>query len=172
MLSSLKDFFVWLNRPIDIDELKKNNEQIPEDAISGLVGDNNMFHEVLEAIQQICCIYEKHVDKDGKEVKFKNDIAKRIYEKIQKGEEERKQEEEEEHGKDYTLPNIISAVSNRHPTISPLNVWDLTVFQLIDAFHRLQDGATYEISSTTVSVWGDKENQFEPNAWFLNKYDT
>lgn len=168
----IEGFFVWLNKPINIYELQEKNEQIPEDAISGIVGDEKMFQDVLEAIQQVCCIYEKKVDADGKEVKFKNDIAKEIFEKIQKAENERNEKAEQERSKEFTIPNIISAVSNRHPTISPINVWELTVFQLIDAFQRLQAAANYEISATNVSVWGDKDNHFDINAWFLNKYDT
>jgi hypothetical protein len=168
----IEGYLVWLTRPIDIEELQGKNEQIPDDAIAGVIGDDDMFHQVLEAIQQVCCIYEESniVDENGKEMKFKNSIAKELYERMQKAEKEKK--EKPESNKNYSIPNIISAVSNRHPTISPINVWDLTVFQLIDSFHRLQNNAHFRIGQTNVSVWGDKENQFDINSWFENKYDT
>ena len=65
-----------------------------------------------------------------------------------------------------SLPNIISAVSNTHPTINPLNVWNLTVFQLLDSFTRLQSNKIYDINATSVSVWGDEKKQFDFSLWY------
>ena len=67
-----------------------------------------------------------------------------------------------------TLPNIISAVSNKHPTISPITVWNMTLFQLYDSFNRLQINEIYQINKRKVSVWGDKENTFDISMWYKN----
>ena len=71
----------------------------------------------------------------------------------------------------FSLPNIVSAVSNKHPTISPITVWDLTVFQLLDAFNRMQANTIYDIDSTRVSVWGDEKKVFDVSLWYKNEYE-
>jgi hypothetical protein len=38
---------------------------------------------------------------------------------------------------DPKLANIMSAVANRNPSLNMVNIWDLTVFQPWDCFHRI-----------------------------------
>lgn len=70
-----------------------------------------------------------------------------------------------------SIPNIISSVSNMHPSINYLNIWDLTIFQLLDAFNRLQANVMYNIDCTRVSVWGDEKKTFDVSLWYKNNYD-
>ena len=120
--------------------------------LSGLTSDDiygiickESFIQVLEVIQRICCIYEKML--------------------------KAKQAEKKKSDDNMTLPNIISAVSNRHPSITPITVWELTIFQLLDSFERLRDNAFYEIEKTRVSVWGDEKKTFDAALWYKNNYD-
>ena len=152
----IDNYFVLLNK-----EVKSYNDIVPETDIRGIISED-IFMQVLEVMQQICGIYEKK--EPIKEQKFKNKLAKQLYEKIQKAEEKKS-------NINYSLPNIVSAVSNRHPSINPINVYELTVFQLLDAFNRLQLNTVFEIDSTRVSVWGDEKNTFDPALWYKNEYD-
>lgn len=144
------------------------NTQLSEDDIVGFVT-RDLFQEVVEIIQQICCIYDKK--KEKKEEKFKNEIARRMFEKMQKAQEEEEKRKAKKMQKEYSIPNVISAVSNKHPSISPINVWDMTLFELIDSFNRTQINAVYDIESTRVSVWGDEKNAFDETLWFKYNHD-
>lgn len=149
--------------------LKENIEdekEIDENNIQGVIARENL-EQVLELIQQICCIYEKK--EEVKNIKFKNSLAKNLYGKILNA--NKKNEEKKKSDINLTLPNIISSVSNKHPTLSPLNIWDCTVFQLLDAFNRTQINTIYDIDSTRVSVWGDEKKTFDVSLWYKNEYD-
>lgn len=122
------------------------------------------FQDVLNIIQQVCGIY----DGEGEEPKFKNNRARRMFEKMKKGQKKEKKKVD----KNLTLPNIISALCNKHPSLNYTNIWELTVFQLIDAFNRTQINSVYDIESTRVSVWGDEKKTFDASLWFKNNFDT
>ena len=66
--------FVILNIPST-----EINEQINETAIRGGITKKNL-EDVLKIIQQICGIYEEK--ENEKDIKFKNNTAKKIYEKV------------------------------------------------------------------------------------------
>lgn len=121
------------------------------------------FKEILDILQQICGIAEEKPE----EQKFKNDLARKLFEKMLKGKKKEKKVD-----KNFMLPNIISALCNRHPSINYTNVWDLTVFQLLDSFNRTQANLFYDIESTRVSVWGDEKKTFDASLWYKNNFDT
>jgi len=154
-------YFVLLCKGVDKDTDIKSQEDI-----RGVISEN-IFLQVLNAIQQVCCIDDK--DENVEEKKFKNSLAKKLYEKMLKAEKAKK--EEKKFDVNFTLPNIISSVSNRHPTVSPINVWELTIFQLYDSFNRMQVNSMFDIDSTRVSVWGDEKKTFDAALWYKNEYD-
>jgi len=144
------------------------NKELSEDDIVGFIT-RNQFQEVVEIIQQVCCIYAKkqaHVEQ-----KFKNEVARKMFEKMQKAKEEEEARKSKKLQKEYSIPNIISSISNKHPSINPINVWDMTLFELIDSFNRTQINAVYDIESTRVSVWGDEKNAFDETLWFKYNHD-
>lgn len=152
-----------------------NDGVIPQDEITpneirGAITENT-FQEVIEMIQQICCIFEKPKPSID-EMKFKNGIARKMYEKMLKAQEEQDKQKPKRANKDHTMSNIISAVSNRHPSLNPITIWEMTVFQLIDSFNRLQVNAVYDINQTRVSVWGDEKKTFDSTLWYKNNNDT
>lgn len=156
-------FFVFLKE--NISDLR----EIYTDDIKGVVG-KELFQDILGLLQQICCIYdnnEKNENIKSEDIRFKNNLAKRIFEKITKT----NQKEEKKRDINLSLANIISAVSNRHPSINPINVWDLTVFQLLDSFGRIQANTVFDIDSTRISVWGDEKKTFDFSLWYTNEYD-
>ncbi|MDY4495001.1 MAG: hypothetical protein SPE24_09045 [Erysipelotrichaceae bacterium] len=154
-------YFVLLNKSIDGDSDITSKEDI-----RGVIS-KNIFPQVLNVIQQVCCINDNEENID--DMKFKNALARKLYEKMQKA--AKKQKEEKKGNVDFTLPNIISSVSNKHPTISPTSVWELTIFQLLDSFNRMQINSMFDIDSTRVSVWGDEKKTFNAALWYKNEYD-
>lgn len=141
-----------------------------EEDVSGVIYKDN-FIQMLEVLQQICAIYEK--EEHAENFVYKNERARQIHEKILRAEREKKQAEatEAKANPDYSIPNIISAVSNIHPCLTPITIWELTVFQLIDSFNRLRMILSYNINATSVSVWGDEKDHFKPDSWFRNEYE-
>lgn len=125
------------------------------------------FLQIIDLIQQICCIHAK--DEIPKDMRFKNKLAKKLYEKMQKAEKEAKEQRKADIN--LSIPNLISSVSNKHPSISPFSVWDLTIFQLLDSFSRLQQNTMFGIDCTRVSVWGDEKKTFNAALWYKNGYD-
>lgn len=154
------ELFILLKHEVE------NINEITIDNISGAISKDN-FSQITKLIQQICCIYNN--EEDEKEMKFKNNAAKKIYEKILKA--NKKKQTKKKNDINYTIPNIISSVSSMHPSINLINVWDLTVFQLIDTFNRLQRNTIFGIESRRVSVWGDEKKVFDETLWYKNEYD-
>lgn len=154
-------YFVLLNKNLDM-----TDDNIQENDIKGIISEST-FSQVLNIIQQVCCIGNN--DESVEDIKFKNETARKMYEKMQKA--AKKQKEQRKANLDFSLPNIISKVSNKHPTISPFNVWDLTIFQLLEAFNFIQNEVIFEIESTRVAVWGDEKKTFKASNWYKNEYD-
>lgn len=149
----------------DVDPLEIEKEEVGKN-ISGIIFED-IFGEILFMLQQICGVNddsETPID----EIKFKNKMAKEMYLKMKEAEKQEKKRKT--NNPDFYLDNIVSAVSNRHPSINPLNVSELTVFQLLDSFNRLMENAIYEIDSTRVSVWGDEKNTFKASLWYKNRF--
>ena len=156
-------YFLLLNDGVNL------QHELTKEDISGVISEKT-FMQVIYFIQQTCCIFEKQ-KQSIEDLKFKNDIAKKMYQKMLKAQEEQEKRSAKKANKDHSLPNIISAVSNRHPCLNPSSVWNLTVFQLIDSFNRLQVNAVYEINQTRVSVWGDEKKTFDSALWYKNSHD-
>lgn len=153
-------YFILFNQEVDI------NRDVPQDSICGVINEET-FSQVLSLIQQICCIYEEEEAIDS--LSFKNSLARKLYEKMLKA--QKKEKEQKKYDKNHSIPNIISAVSNCHPTINPVNVWDLTLFQLLDSFNRLRVNKMYDIDARRVSVWGDSKKTFNAALWYKNEFD-
>lgn len=155
-------FFILLKENTAID---KPDEIIREQVRGAIAKDN--FSQVLGLLQQICCIYNEEESLD--DMKFKNNLARKLMEKMLKA--KKKEQETKKSDLNLTIPNIISSLANKHPSLNYLNIWDLTIFQLLDAFNRIQANSMYDIDSTRVSVWGDEKKTFDVSLWYKNNYD-
>lgn len=135
-----------------------------------------IFTSIIEVIQQICGVYEKK-ESDFREIPLKNTkTAKNIFEKLLKGRKKFKKNKEKEmakkgNAKNWTLPNIYSAVANAHPSLNYSNMNNITVYQLIDSFQRTVVNKKFEMAAHSVSVWGDEKKQFDNSLWYKNIYD-
>ena len=155
-------FFIILNGNESVEK------KFSAEGIRGLITEES-FHQIINILKQICGMRIDEDEEDITQMKFKNKKARSIFERMQKA--KKVQQSEKGHNPDFSLPNIISAVCTRHNSINYTNVYQLTVYQLMDTFDRLRNDAFYEISSTSVSVWGDEKKTFKSDAWYKNEYD-
>ena len=142
---------------------EKNNEEIP----TGIINNDN-YAQVVEVILQ-----RVHITPDENEVddinKIKNKRGRKIYEKMMK--RRKKFKKAKANNPDLTLANIIAAVATRSSNLNWINIWDITVFHLFDEFERLQINDQYNIASTQVAAWGDKDKKFKFGLWSKNIYE-
>ncbi len=133
---------------------------------TGRIDDSN-YSIIVDLILQKNSVVKKAANEDEKKVK--NQKALEILKKLKKGQEEL--DKVKKFDKKMELGNIISSVAARNKNgLNILNIWDITIYQLYDQFNRVNINDTQDRTLTSVSVWGDKENQFNPNLWLENIY--
>lgn len=154
--------FIILNKGVD------PHGDLSKDDIRGMITEP-LFPHVLNILKQVCGMEADEEEADLSQMKFKNETARKLFEKMQKA--KKAQKKHGKHDPNLTLPNIISAVATRHPSINYTNIGQLTIYQVMDSFDRLRNDAFYEIDKTRVSVWGDEKKTFKPDAWYKNEYD-
>jgi len=89
---------------------------------------------------------------------YANEKARQIAEKIRQAREKQKALTKKEDV--VLLDDIISSVAARHPSLNLLNIWDLTVYQLYDQYHRLRTIDDYNIQAMNLAYRGG-EKDFE-----------
>lgn len=156
-------YFILLKQEVE------NIDDISTEDIQGAISEE-LLPKVFELIQQICCIYNKEDDID--EAKYKNNLAKKLMERMKKAAKQNSNKSDSKKSDlNLTIPNIISSICNKHSSLNYTNIWNLTIFQLLDAFNRTQVNTMYNIDSTRVSVWGDEKKTFDATLWYKNEYD-
>ena len=148
--------------PVEEIELTKQN-------VKALINPNT-FPDVIDILQQICCI-KSNDPLDDVKPKFKNKKAKRLYERMLKAKEKQNNIKAKKDMINMSLPNIISATASKNSGLNIINIWDATLFQLYDQFEKTQNDDVHYMNSVRVAVWGDEENQFDPTLWYKNNYD-
>ena len=139
-----------------------------QEDIKFVIGEET-FQSILDIFKQVCGMRVEEKVSDIPEAKLKNAKARALYERMRKAEQEQKKQEGS--NPDYSIPNIISAVSSRHPSLNLTNIWGLTVYQLMDTFDRLRRDVIYDIGKTSIAVWGDEKNRFKVEGWYHNEFD-
>ncbi|MBQ2396120.1 MAG: hypothetical protein II304_03630 [Bacteroidales bacterium] len=157
-----EDYFLLLDGNIS------NLKQISAEQIKGIIT-SETFNDIVIIIQQVCGIYNE--EEDISNMKFKNDFGRQMYMRMLEAKKQAEEKSKKQTDKNKSLPNVISSVANRHPSLNFTNIWSLTIYQLLDTFHRLQANEMYEIDSTRVSVWGDEKKTFDCSLWYKNHYD-
>jgi len=102
----------------------------------------NFFIDILK--QQNCINNEKN------KVKVENDAQKKFMEQLRKMKDKYKS-----HKKEQDIVDIMSAVSSKHPSINVFNVGELTIYQLIDSYKRLNKIDDYFLSYKSILAGGD-----------------
>lgn len=68
--------------------------------------------------------------------------------------------------KNFTIENIVSALSARHPSLNILNIWDLTVCQLYDQFQHISTNEVSDRLRLRWAAWG-KDDFEHDKLWYL-----
>ncbi|MBR6051307.1 MAG: hypothetical protein IKP68_08925 [Clostridia bacterium] len=127
--------------------------------LSGEIGRNN-FENVRKTILQMNFIGVND-DTDESKTKFSNERAKELWEKAQNFAKKQSKENEKEDRPEYHIGNIVSKLCAIHPTYNLLNVWDLTVFQLYDAFFQISYMRFSDLNEKIFSAHGGDKFKFE-----------
>ena len=118
--------------------------------VAKLYTDNNLigqldFEDISSAIRKINCMGEEEVISVQNEAHLQyyidSRIAKAKFSKDNEGD----------------LSDIISSVCSKHPTINLFNVEDLTLYQLMDAYKRLNAIDQYFINIKSLIAGADKK---------------
>jgi len=131
----------------------ENNKKI----ITGYIH-RNIYNDVVDIIlQRLDCSKKK----SGK-VKYKNKEAADIDKMMKKGRLNKKTKNDER----MELGNIISSLSVHQKSLNMINIWNLTVYQVMDQFMRQQNEDIYEISLRTTTIHGDEKKKFSLGQWY------
>lgn len=113
-----------------------------------------------EIISDICLQLANINKRKPKALKFKNEAARKFYERFQAAKEKFNKNAKKD--KNYEMANIISVVSTYHNSLNLTNIWELNVFQLYDTFAQLSKKRQIDIHETNYSVWGGEN---DPEEW-------
>lgn len=128
------------------------------------------FAQVIDVLQQVCCIKSDDL-LDEPEPVFKNEKARKMYEKMKGAKSRQKKETDLKNAPNYFLANIISAVASKSTNLNIVDIWDLTLFQLYDQFGRIRADDFHYLSVVRTAVWGDEKKQFDEMFWYRNNFD-
>lgn len=92
---------------------------------------------------------------------YTSDKAKELWEKAQACLKAQADAGESANRPEYHLSNIVSKVCSIHPTYNLLNVYELTVFQLYDAFFQVSYMRSIDLSEKIFSNHGGERFHFE-----------
>lgn len=112
---------------------------------------------------EICdiCLQTAYIDQKREEnLKFKNEAARKFYERFQKKKAEYEKSKRKGHksNPDLELGNIISALATNHNSLNYTNIYDLTVYQVHDTFNRQNIKKQNEIHDMNYAVWGGEND--------------
>ena len=117
-----------------------------------------VFDAIAPIVLQINCVQRKRDTAKS----YANKRAKKIFEKIQNAKEKQKH-----HGKsdpNYTISNIVSKLSSKHPSYNLLNIWDLTIYQLYDQFACTCLNNQLSVIGLRWAAWGKED--FDFSQWY------
>jgi hypothetical protein len=115
------------------------------------------YHNVCEAILQLNFI---GLDKDDQPVRHTSEKSKELWERAQSFLKEQTKKAPKEKN-EYNIGNIVSKLCAAHPSYNFLNIFDLTVFQLYDAFFQFGYMRNADLNEKIFSSHGGKKFKFE-----------
>lgn len=157
-------FFV-LNKSDDTD----SNIEITPEILRGVIHEDT-FYTMLDILRQVCCLKNDDILKE-KDVKFKNEKARLLWERMQEAAKENEKKTRGKNNANLSIPNIISSVAAKSTNLNINSIWDITIFQLYDQFNRLQNNDIHNINSMRLAAWGDEKKTFDYALWYKNMFD-
>ena len=140
----------------------------PTESQVGLISRDN-FRDVFSVILQRCSLYDDNDEEDYDNMVFRDEETRRKWIKQREGAKERQKTKEKLNSIKFDIGNIISAVCAEGIGITMLNVWDMTVYNVYDQFQRIRNNRVDKVVSTSISVWGDKKNEYDFDSWLKNE---
>lgn len=128
-----------------------------EQHISGEINRSN-FDEVRDMILNLNYI---RLSRPKEPTSYASNKAKELWEQAQKAIKEIDEQKQKEDKPEYHIGNIISKVCAAHPNYNFLNVGELTVFQLYDAFFQTGYLRSIDLSERIYSNHGGEHFRFE-----------
>lgn len=141
----------------------KNNSDKEE--VCGYIHREN-FETVRKAIlnaNYIC------LNDDEKEPVFMSDKAKELWAKKLEAEEEQRKAMSKIKDSKYNIANIVSKLCVVHPSYNLINIKELTIFQIYDAFFQVCHMRACELSEQIFSTHGGDKFDFEQWLKPINK---
>ena len=119
--------------------------------------DRSNFESVRSAILQLNYI---GLDKDETPITHSSERSKELWEKAQEYLKKQAEQSSEGNKPEYRLSNIISKVCSVHSSYNLLNIYDLTIFQLYDAFFQMSYMRSSNLSERIFSNHGGEKFNF------------
>jgi hypothetical protein len=144
-------YFLEKDKTFYVTEKNEDDELV----IIGFINDSNYLY-VCDYILQMNCIKKD----ESEDQKYGSEKARRIAEKLKKFKilNAKKQSD-----KDVNLGNLISSLASRQNGLNIIDIWDMTVFQFYDQFHKQNYNNTIDIHSMNYAFMG---GEFDLTAWF------
>ena len=120
--------------------------------------DAKNFDEVRQTMLRLNYI---GLDKDTLPTSYDSDKARELWEKAQDFLKKQSETEDREDKPEFHLANIISKLCAVHPSYNLLNIYDLTVFQIYDAFFQYGYMRSTSLSEQIFSNHGGNSFKFE-----------
>lgn len=121
-----------------------------KDKIVGSINSKN-FKTIKDAILS----YNHIKGEIEKKPKFRNKKAEEIYKKIQRSKDSLKS-----NTSSLSLGDIVSSVCIYSNDYNLINIWDLTIYQLLDQFSRLNIKNQHDIVAQKWAAWGNEPFDF------------
>lgn len=142
---------VWGEDEMSYVVLNEKNEVV------GRIARDN-FEEVRKMILNMNYI---GLDKPTATAKPSTDRARELWEQAQGFLKKQAQSPKKKDRGEYSLGNIVSKVCAIHPSYNLLNVYDLTVFQIYDAFFQIGYLKNSDLAERIFSIHGGDRFRFE-----------
>ena len=126
----------------------------------GVINNDN-FESVRNNLLRLNCVNKKHEEK----LKFKDEKARQVYLRCQKGREEF-QKAKPQNDKKYNLINLVEYVATKSHSYNFFNIWDLTIYQFNVEFQRINFYNQVDTYTKRWSTWG--EDKFDFSVWYEN----
>ena len=126
--------------------------------------DASNYSQIKSCILQLNCLGEDE-EEDISKLKFASEKARKIYEKIRaERAKARRSRKPGSSDPNMALDNLVSAVCAYSNSIDYTNVWDLTLWQFYNTFHRINFRIYLEALAVRWGAWGKED--WDTKSWY------
>lgn len=153
-------FSFFIAEEVIFDEIKYEFHIVENGQTIGKINEEN-FDLVRFNILRMNCISAQEIQP----LKFKNEKARLVYEKSQKGKADLEKAKQQGGLDDkYKLENLVAYVATKSNSYNFSNIWGLTIYQFQEIFHRLNLYNQMDAYTSRWSTWG--KESFDYSSWY------